>query len=278
MDFTQKIINWYLVNKRDLPWRNTKDPYHIWISEIILQQTRVEQGRPYYEKYVTQYPNIVDLANAPEDAVMKLWQGLGYYSRARNMHATAKMVKELHKGIFPDTYQEILQLKGIGEYTAAAISSFSYNLPHAVVDGNVYRVLSRFFGIDTPIDSTIGKKKFQETATAILDTNNPGLHNQAMMEFGAMLCKPQNPLCAECPVNTACYALQHKCVDALPVKSKRVKPRDRHFNYLYITYQDGFFIRKRTGKDIWTDLYDFPLIESEQGINVDTLLKNKKLD
>lgn len=206
--FSAKIINWYQQNKRDLPWRTTNDPYFIWLSEIILQQTRVDQGMSYYLKFTQTFPTISHLAKADNEKVMKLWQGLGYYSRARNLHTTSQIVHSDHKGQFPDSYESILELKGVGEYTAAAIASFAFNKPHAVVDGNVYRVLARVFGILTPIDSTQGKKEFRELAETLLNKKDPALHNQAIMEFGALQCKPVNPDCSSCPLQSMCYAFE----------------------------------------------------------------------
>ena len=262
--FAEKIINWYNSNKRDLPWRNIKDPYRIWLSEIILQQTRVEQGLPYYIKYVKEFPTIKHLAAAREEKVLKLWQGLGYYSRARNLHTTAKIVQQKYKGKFPNKYEEILQLKGIGEYTAAAIASFAFNLCYPVIDGNVYRVLSRVFGIHTPIDSTEGKKEFNKIAQALIDKNDPGTYNQAIMEFGAMHCKPQLPNCSDCCLSSMCYAYEKKQVGSLPVKSKKLKQRNRYFNYLVVRNNKQLYLKKRTRNDIWKNLYDFPLIETSQ--------------
>ncbi|MCE3280368.1 MAG: A/G-specific adenine glycosylase [Bacteroidetes bacterium] len=264
--FSGIITSWYQQNKRDLPWRNTNDPYMIWLSEIILQQTRVDQGMSYYIKFAESFPSVNDLAKADEEKVMKLWQGLGYYSRARNLHAAAKTVKAEYKGKFPSAYETILSLKGIGEYTAAAIASFAFNKPHAVVDGNVYRVLSRVFGIETPIDSTNGKKEFLQLANELLNKKEPALHNQAIMEFGALQCKPQNPDCSVCPLNMHCYAFAKKQVNELPVKSKKTKVRDRFFNYIVLTNKESTIINKRTDKDIWTNLYDFPLIETPMGV------------
>lgn len=261
--FTEKVLQWYQPTARPLPWKAIKNPYHIWLSEIILQQTRVEQGLPYYERFVESYPTVVDLANAPEDDVLKLWQGLGYYSRARNLHATAKIIATQYEGIFPSTHEEILKLKGVGVYTAAAIASFAYGLPYAVVDGNVYRVLSRFFGMATPIDSTAGKKQFSQLAQELLYTLDPALYNQAIMDFGATHCTPQNPLCSTCPMATACVAHQEQQVNLLPVKSKKLKHKKRFFYYLVIHTSEGIYLRQRGAGDVWQHLYDFPLIETE---------------
>lgn len=260
--FSGIITQWYQQNKRDLPWRNTNNAYLIWLSEIILQQTRVDQGMAYYLKFAKAFPTVNDLARADNEKVMKLWQGLGYYSRARNLHTAAKTISTDFKGRFPSEYAEILSLKGVGDYTAAAIASFAFNKPHAVVDGNVYRVLSRVFGIETPIDSSPGKKEFLQLANELLDKKAPGTHNQAIMEFGAIQCKPVNPDCASCPLNAKCYAFAKKRVAELPLKAKKTKVRDRFFNYIVFKKNDHTIIKKRLEKDIWINLYDFPLIET----------------
>lgn len=247
-----------------MPWKGEKNPYKIWLSEIILQQTRVEQGWSYYENFITAFPTIHDLASAPEQQVLKLWEGLGYYSRCRNLIATAKKIDSEYKGEFPSTYEEILALKGIGPYTAAAIASFAFKLPHAVVDGNVTRVLSRYFADTTPIDSTIGKKKFTALAQSLLDYDNPDLYNQAIMDFGATVCLPRNPLCASCIQNADCQALQKDLTTQLPIKEKSIQKKDRWFYYFIIETPDNkVYIRKRTEKDIWQDLYEFTLLESD---------------
>lgn len=261
-DFSLSITNWYRLNKRDLPWRKTTDPYKIWLSEIILQQTRVDQGMSYYLKFVQNYPKVEVLAGADEQCVLNDWQGLGYYSRARNLHAAAKQItKNLH-GIFPDNFVEIKKLKGVGDYTAAAIASFAFNEKKAVVDGNVYRVLSRVFDIATPIDSTNGKKEFQALADELIPAHNPAEHNQAIMEFGALICTPK-PNCDACVLKDNCLAKEVGSITDRPVKSKKTKVRDRHFNYLIYTSQNKTIIRKRTEKDIWQNMYEFPLIESK---------------
>ncbi|MBS7565875.1 A/G-specific adenine glycosylase [Mucilaginibacter sp. Bleaf8] len=264
MMFAHELVNWYQENKRDLPWRHTTDPYIIWLSEIILQQTRVEQGLPYFNRFLENYPTVTHFANASEDDILKLWQGLGYYSRGRNMLKTAQLVQQQYGGKFPTAYQDLIKLKGIGEYTAAAISSFSANEAKAVVDGNVYRVLARYFGIDEPINSNKGKKLFQQLADEVLNHEHPGLHNQAMMEFGAMLCKPKNPACGICPVRTGCEAFKHNAINYLPVKLKTVKIKERFFNYFLITDDDRFLMNKRGGNDIWANMYDLPLIETPE--------------
>ncbi|MBT0606932.1 A/G-specific adenine glycosylase [Aequorivita echinoideorum] len=272
--FSKKLISWYLHNKRELPWRGTKNPYHIWLSEIMLQQTRVAQGLPYYLKFIENYPTVQQLAHAPEDAVLKLWQGLGYYSRARNLHATAKMVSKDLKGVFPKTYKDLLQLKGVGDYTASAIASICYNLPEAVVDGNVYRVLSRYFGISTPINSSAGQKEFKKLAQLVIDTNEPGTYNQAIMEFGARFCVPQNPNCGNCIFNDSCEAYKSNKVSELPVKLKSKAVRKRFFNYMVIISEDEkTLLQQRLGKGIWHKLYEFPLIETSEEVTLSELKK-----
>lgn len=271
-DFSESIILWYEKNKRDLPWRNTQNPYYIWISEIILQQTRVDQGLPYYYKFTESFPEIELLAEAPQDEVLRLWQGLGYYSRGRNLHYTAKQVVQDFGGIFPTQYEKLIRLKGIGGYTAAAISSFCGNEQRAVLDGNVYRVLSRYFGINTDISSNQAKVQFQELAASVLNKKKPGLHNQAIMEFGALQCVPKNPSCESCPLQASCAAFQKKIVDRLPVKTKKVKPRKRYFNYLILIDDlEQIMISKRSSGDIWEGLYEFPLIETEKEIDATEL-------
>ncbi len=271
---SNKLIAWYLQNKRELPWRNTVNPYHIWLSEIMLQQTRVLQGLPYYLKFVEAYPKVEDLANAHEDEVLKLWQGLGYYSRARNLHATAKMISEEMKGVFPNNYKDLLKLKGVGDYTASAIASISFNQPEAVVDGNVYRVLSRVFGISTPINTTIGHKEFKTLAQQLIDKEQPGTFNQAIMEFGARYCVPQNPECGNCVFNDSCAAFQQKKVSELPVKIKAKPVKIRFFNYMvFLSENERTILQQRIGKGIWHKLYEFPLIETSEEISISALKK-----
>ena len=260
--FSKKLLEWYNPTTRNLPWKQTNDAYKIWLSEIILQQTRVEQGTPYYLAFVKQYPTVKKLACAPSDDVLKLWEGLGYYSRARNLHFAAQQVMDLHKGKFPATHNEILQLKGIGNYTAAAIASFAYDLPHAVLDGNVFRVLSRVFGIETPIDSTEGKKQFEQLAQQLLDKKNSATYNQAIMDFGALVCKPQNPLCAECPFSSECKALELNKISLLPIKSKKLIKSERHFHYFVLYDAKNIYIQQRTKNDIWKGLFEFPMEET----------------
>lgn len=262
--FLDEIYRWFKLNKRDLPWRETSDPYRIWLSEIILQQTRVAQGTQYYQRFIENFPTVFELAYASEDQVLKLWQGLGYYTRARNIYFTAKKIVNVYNGEFPNKYDEILKLKGIGPYTAAAIASIAFGLPHATVDGNVYRVLSRYFGIKTPIDSTNGKKEFNELAESLILSSDPGMHNQALMEFGALQCIPKSPNCNLCPLAKTCFAFHHKLVNELPLKSKKTKQRNRYFYYYYIESGDFTFIEKRNGNDIWKNLYQFPLVETQK--------------
>ncbi len=266
--FTKALLPWYAEHKRPLPWRETRDPYRIWLSEVILQQTRVEQGREYWHRFVETYPTVAELAAATEDQVLRLWQGLGYYSRARNLRTAAKQVVEEHMGGFPDSYEGLKGLKGVGEYTAAAIGSIAFGLVEPVVDGNVYRVLARVFGIDTPIDSTAGRKQFRELAAALIDHEQPGEHNQAVMELGATVCTPLKPTCGECPLARKCIARATDRIDKLPVKTGKTKVRTRHFNYLHIERGDKTFLRKRTGKDIWHGLYELPLIETEKSMTL----------
>lgn len=262
-DFTRNLLQWNKTdNSRSMPWKGEKDPYRIWLSEIILQQTRVEQGLAYYEKFIKAFPTVHDLAKAPEKEVFKLWEGLGYYTRCKNLIATAKKISEEYKGKFPATYESIKELKGVGPYTAAAIASFAFNEPQAVVDGNVQRVVARYFGISTPIDTTEGKKLYQQLATSLLDTDQPGIYNQAIMDFGAVICKPQNPLCTSCPQQQDCEAFKHDLVKQLPVKEKSLQKKERWFFYFIIEWEQQLYIRLRTGKDIWENLHDFVLLET----------------
>ncbi|MEI6554093.1 MAG: A/G-specific adenine glycosylase [Paludibacter sp.] len=275
--YINKVLhNWYNTNKRELPWRNTTDPYRIWISEVILQQTRVNQGLEYYNRFVERFPSVKSLAEAEEDEVLKYWQGLGYYSRARNLHKAAKQVSEKHNNLFPSEYKQVLDLAGIGDYTAAAICSIAYNQPYAVVDGNVYRVLSRLFGISTPIDSVKGKKEFSELAQDLLSKSESALHNQAMMEFGALQCTPVSPDCADCPLQSVCHAFASNSISELPVKQLKTKTSNRYFNYLFINYNGKTFLQKRTGKDVWQNLYEFPLIESDKLLSLSELTENEE--
>lgn len=257
------LLRWHHhINTRQMPWKGERNPYLIWLSEIILQQTRVEQGLPYYLRFKEAYPTVQDLAHAPEDAVLRLWQGLGYYSRARNLHATAKVITTEKKGEFPSTYRELLQLKGVGEYTAAAIASFAYGEPRAVVDGNVIRVLSRLFGVDTPFDTAAGKNLFREMAQELIDPHEPAAYNQAIMDFGATVCTPRQPDCAHCPFQKDCFALQHQLQESLPLRQKKPMVRNRYFYYLIDSNYRGLLMKKRPEGDIWAGLYDLPLLET----------------
>ena len=264
--FAQIIEQWYDRNGRNLPWRNTSDAYRIWISEIILQQTRVVQGYDYFLRFMEYFPTVKALAAVTEDEVMKLWQGLGYYSRARNLYAAARYVVEVYGGKFPENYDDVRALKGVGDYTAAAICSFAYNQPYAVVDGNVFRVLSRWMGVDVPIDSAKGKKQFAILAENLLDRQNPSLYNQAIMDFGALQCVPQSPDCGVCPLRDTCVACREGRVDAFPVKAHKTKTVTRYLNYIYVRAGAFTFINKRTGNDIWKNLWEFPLIETEYSL------------
>ena len=273
MKFSNLLLAWYLQNKRNLPWRNTTNPYLIWLSEIMLQQTKVAQGLPYYERFVERFPTVFDLANASEEEVLKLWQGLGYYSRARNLHATAKHIAFDLNGTFPNSFLEIITLKGVGEYTAAAIASFAFNEVVPVVDGNVFRVLSRFFGLETDISSGKAQKEFTELAKTIIPKNNPALFNQAIMEFGALQCVPKNPICSQCIFNESCFALQKNKVALLPVKSKKTKVTNRYFNYLVFNdVNNCILLNKRTEKGIWHNLYEFPNIETQEEIDLESAI------
>lgn len=271
-EFARLLIEWYHEHKRDLPWRNTNDPYLIWISEIILQQTRVAQGYAYYQRFIERFPNLESLAASEENEVLKYWQGLGYYSRARNLHQAAISVN----GVFPVKYEDILKLKGVGTYTAAAICSFAYNQPHAVVDGNVYRVLSRFFGVNEPIDSGKGKKIFASLAHDLLDKVQPALYNQAIMDFGALQCTPLSPDCTVCPFKNRCFAFNHNMVSSLPIKQNKTKTSERFFYYLLIRDNGNIYLNKRTENDIWKNLYELPLIESNTALAVDDFIRKQE--
>ncbi len=274
--FSKRLINWYLHNKRELPWRETTDPYFIWLSEIILQQTRVEQGLPYYLNFADKYPTVFDLANAPEVEVLRMWQGLGYYSRARNLHACAKQVVEEYNGKFPADYNKLKSLKGIGEYTASAIGSFAFGLPTPVLDGNVFRVIARLFGINDDIANPKSKKSFYGVLDQLIPESDPGNFNQGMMEFGATHCTPKNPNCESCIFSTECIANQTDQQNQLPVKLKKVKVRKRTFNYLVIVSEQGVYMKQRGPKDIWEGLFDFPLLESET-FSLESALKKEQL-
>ncbi|MFN3916562.1 MAG: A/G-specific adenine glycosylase [Flavobacteriales bacterium] len=262
MEIKEELIRWYRANKRDLPWRKTNNPYFVWLSEIILQQTRVSQGLPYYESFTVKFPTVFDLAAAHQDDVIRTWQGLGYYSRAQNLHNTAKLVSNELNGKFPKDYQNLLKLKGVGEYTAAAIASFCFNESVAVVDGNVYRVLSRLFDLDTPIDQNAGKKEFRTLAEELLDKQNAAEYNQAIMEFGALQCTPKNPHCDTCPLTNKCLAFDRKTIPQRPVKSSKTKMLEQKMNFLFVTDGQNCVVEKRDGKGIWKNLYQFPLLEN----------------
>ena len=270
------LINWYAENHRNLPWRQQPTPYQVWLSEVILQQTRVNQGMDYYLRFVERWPTVTDLAQASEEEVLKMWQGLGYYSRARNLHHCAQQVVKEYGGEFPADFEKLKQLKGIGDYTAAAIASIAFGLPHAVVDGNVYRVLARLYDIDTPININEGQTLFAQLADELLNRKQPGLHNQAMMEFGALHCTPKNPNCLHCPLQPHCIAFEHQTVMLRPVKLPKVKVTTRHFNYLVIRTKDYIYLHKRNDNDIWRNLYDFPCVESETAMTVDEVVASEQ--
>lgn len=272
--FASLLLKWNKEkNNRKMPWKGEKDPYKIWLSEIILQQTRVEQGLNYYNKFIKTFPDVHKLAKANDSTVFKLWEGLGYYTRCRNLIVTARYISKELKGKFPDTYENIKALKGIGPYTAAAIASFAFNLPHAVLDGNVFRVLARVFGIDKPIDSTEGKKLFSALANELLDKKQPGLFNQAIMDFGAVVCKPAAPLCSGCIFKKKCSAFLNSRVNDLPVKENKIIIRKRWFYYLVLEYKNETVIQQRTGNDIWRDLFEFLLIESVDQLDKKSILQ-----
>lgn len=270
------LLKWFDANRRDLPWRHNPTPYEVWLSEVILQQTRVSQGMDYYLRFIERWPTVVDLAKASEEEVLKMWQGLGYYSRARNLHHCAQQVTSEYEGQFPSDYEKLKRLKGIGDYTAAAIASIAFNLPHAVVDGNVYRVLARLYDIDTPININEGQKLFAQLAEDLLNRKQPGLHNQALMEFGALHCTPKNPDCMLCPLQAQCLAFAHQTVMQRPVKLQKVKVTTRYFNYLVIKTNDCIYLHKRSDNDIWKNLYDFPCIESEQPMSVEEIVASEQ--
>jgi A/G-specific adenine glycosylase len=268
------LARWYYDQKRDLPWRKTKNPYAIWVSEIILQQTRVAQGIDYYHRFMKRFPDLQSLANAKTEEVLKVWQGLGYYSRARNMHAAAGQIINEHRGVFPSTYQEMLKLKGIGPYTAAAIASIAFNEPRAVIDGNVHRVIARLFGLFEPPGQVPAKCGICKQAEALLDLAEPGIHNQAVMEFGALVCTPANPSCQSCPLQRHCAAFRKDKVGELPVRSRHIKQKHRYFHYFIMHSGNRILIRQRTGKDIWQDLFEFPLIETPRPVSAGRLMES----
>lgn len=278
MNFADKLITWYSTNQRDLPWRATSEPYEIWISEVILQQTRIDQGHDYYLRFISRFPDVHSLAAAEEDDVLKMWQGLGYYSRARNLHTTAKAIVENHNGKFPETYDGLITLKGIGAYTAAAIASIAFGQATPVIDGNVLRVISRWFAIEEPVDKAAGKKMISESLSEIFDFEQPGLFNQAIMDFGALVCRPKNPECRICIFRENCGAYHQNLVNQLPNKSKTTSQTTRYFHYLVIIFdKDGDLftvLKKRANKDIWAGLYDFPMIETTHPCNPDELISS----
>jgi A/G-specific adenine glycosylase len=270
--FVAGLLAWASTAVRPLPWKNTRNPYYIWLSEVLLQQTRAEQGLPYYERFVSAFPTVQDLAAADEAEVLKNWQGLGYYARARNLHRAAQYIVDDLGGVFPDTYADILALRGVGDYTAAAIASFAFGLPYAVVDGNVYRVLARFFGISTPIDTPKGKKEFADLAQSLLNKSDAGRYNQAIMDFGATHCRPRQPLCATCGLQSQCAAYQSQSVATLPVKSKKMSRKQRFFYYFVYTFADNIYLRRRESGDVWEGLHDFVLLELAEPIPAADLL------
>lgn len=272
-DINQRLTLWYKKNKRDLPWRKTKDPYKIWISEVVLQQTRVAQGLSYYLKFIDKFAKVNALAKSSEESVLKAWQGLGYYSRARNLHKGARQVVSEFDSKVPSTYKEILSIRGIGDYTAAAILSIAFDEPYAVVDGNVYRVLSRLFAIDTPINTSHGKKQFSTLAQSLLDIESPGLHNQALMEFGALHCTPSKPDCISCPINDLCMARKYEVELSYPVKNKTIKAKNRYFHYFVIKDGQYIYLKKRTENDIWKNMYDFPCLETTDNVSISKLIE-----
>ncbi len=274
MDFTSLLLHWFEKNQRHLPWKETTDPYKIWLSEIILQQTRVDQGYNYYLRFVEQYPTVEDLAGAPLDEVLKLWQGLGYYSRARNLHHTAKMIIQDFSGKFPRKYEDILKLKGVGVYTAAAIASFAYNEPVVALDGNGYRIFARVFGVDVPIDTGEGKNTIQAIADGVLPKNKAAAFNQALMDFGSLVCTPKNAQCMFCPMNEGCVAYAQGKVYDLPVKSKKVNVRTRYFHFFIVSNGKSTYLHKRADNDIWKGLYEFPLIETKEPVEADEITKH----
>jgi A/G-specific adenine glycosylase len=264
MDFKILLIGWYRKFQRDLPWRYTSNPYHIWVSEIILQQTRVAQGLGYFKCFIDAFPTIMDLAKAHEDEVLKVWQGLGYYTRARNLHYAAKFVVDNYNGELPNSYHELLKIRGIGPYSAGAIASFAFKQPVPAIDGNVYRIIARVFGVFASPYTAVGKRYFSQLVTELMDKESPDIFNQALLDFGALQCVPQSPDCSNCPFEQYCYAFRNNMIKSLPVKSKRIIPIDRFFTYLLIRHQSHTFISKRVGKDIWHSLYEFPLIETAE--------------
>lgn len=277
MEFKDLLLNWYRSNGRDLPWRQTRNPYYIWISEVILQQTRVNQGMGYYLRFINQFPTVKHLADASIDEVMKVWQGLGYYTRARNLHAGAQQVIGDYGGNLPKTYNELLKIKGLGMYSAAAVASFAFGDVVPAVDGNVYRILSRVFGIFTPIDSSQAKREFFDLAMELIDKDDPASFNQAIIDFGALVCTPRNPSCTVCPFSDFCYAFRNNLMYSFPVKGKRIIPRDRFFSYIMVNFKGTTFVHKRDSKDIWHSLFEFPLIETNKLLSLQEFLELPEL-
>lgn len=277
MDFKSILTGWYEQNRRDLPWRSTKNPYYIWVSEVILQQTRVAQGLAYYQRFTATFPTIYDLAKAHEDTVLKVWQGLGYYTRARNMHNAAKLIVSQHNGIIPHEYKELIKIKGIGYYSAGAIASFAFKQAVPAIDGNVYRIIARVFGVFSLPTTAQGKRDFHQIVMDLMDMEAPDTFNQALLDFGALQCVPKGPKCEDCPFKDYCYAYRNNMIDSLPVKGKKLAPRNRYFTYLLIRFGYNTFISKRKAKDIWHSLYEFPLIETEKAIPPNQLHKQKAL-
>ena len=275
--FLSTLLKWNKTeNSRQMPWKGEKDPYKIWISEIILQQTRVQQGTNYYNRFINEFPNVKSLATAPEKKIYKLWEGLGYYTRCKNLIETAKFIFKDLDGKFPEKFENILELKGIGNYTASAIASFAFNQPYAVLDGNVFRILSRFFGVETPINTTEGKKIYAQLSQLLIDKKRPAEYNQAIMDFGAVICKPLLPLCEQCPLRKKCVAFLDKRVGVLPVNNKIVKQKKRYFNYIIVEYKSKFYISQRKQKDIWENLYEFILIETKSSLNSKDFLNDRQ--
>lgn len=266
-DITTRLLNWYNINKRDLPWRENTEPYRIWLSEVILQQTRVAQGWDYYLRFINRFPDVQSLAKADEEEILKLWQGLGYYTRARNLHTAAKQIMDRFNGVFPADYSDILSLKGIGKYTAAAISSIAFQAPYAVVDGNVKRVITRLFAVETPIDTAGGEKIISEIAHSLLPAEQSGNYNQAIMDFGSLVCTPVQPKCTDCPLQVNCRAYEVKKISAYPVTRRKPTVRKRYFNYFHVVQGEKTFIQKRNGDDVWKNLYEFPLIETQEVVD-----------
>lgn len=275
MDFSALLLEWFSVHHRDLPWRNTSNPYHIWVSEVILQQTRVNQGTDYYQRFIHIFPDIRALAEAPLDAVMKAWQGLGYYTRARNLHAGAKQVMRDFGGKLPASYSELLRIAGLGHYSAAAVASFAFNEAVPAVDGNVYRILARVFGVFTPVNSSQARREFFNLAGELIDRNCPAVFNQAIIDLGALVCTPRRPSCSTCPFTDYCYAHVNNLVGLLPVKNPKNPPRSRYFTYIMINYNGTTFVRKREGNDIWHSLYEFPLIETSEQVDTTQLVETE---